>query len=103
MANRNRQQHIDRRNRLLKELSARLDRDRKLRYAQREFEMQRLMMGKGARSKIQAVEKVDDHKDDDEEDEDELDARRGKHRRRTPMNEEIYRPRVYKWRLERKK
>jgi U3 small nucleolar RNA-associated protein 11 len=66
--------------------------------------MQRLMMGKGARRKIQAVEKVDDVKDDDEEDEDEIDARKGKRRSRVrSMNEEIYRPRVYKWRLERKK
>jgi U3 small nucleolar RNA-associated protein 11 len=97
-------QHLDRRKHLLQELSARLDRDRKLRHAQREFEMQRLMMGKGARRKIQAVEKVDDHKDDDEEDQDEIDAQRGKRRSRAPsMNEEIYRPRVYKWRLERKK
>jgi len=97
-------EHTERRKRLLKELSARLDRDRKLRYAQREFEMQRLMMGKGARRKIQAVEKVDDVKDDDEEDEDEIDAQRGKRRNRVrSMNEEIYRPRVYKWRLERKK
>lgn len=98
-----RQQYFDRRKRLLTELSARLDRDRKLRSAQREFEMQRLMMGKGARQKIQGVEKVGDEKDD-EEDEDELDAQRGKRRNRAPsMNEEIYRPRVYKWRLERKK
>jgi U3 small nucleolar RNA-associated protein 11 len=97
------QHHLDNRKRLLSELSARLDRDRKLRYAQREFEMQRLMMGKGARRKIKGVEKVEGD-EDDEEDEDEIDARRGK-RRSLPrqIDEEAYRPRVYKWRLERKK
>ncbi|KAG7098973.1 hypothetical protein E1B28_000860, partial [Marasmius oreades] len=41
------------RTRLINELSARLTRDQQLRYAQREFELQRLMMGKGARKKIQ--------------------------------------------------
>ena len=97
------QRHLGNRKRLLKELSARLDRDRKLRYAQRELEMQRLMMGKGARRRIKGVEKVEGD-EDDEEDEDEIDARRGK-RRSLPrqIDEEAYRPRVYKWRLERKK
>lgn len=97
------QSHLDNRKRLLKELSARLDRDRKLRYAQREFEMQRLMMGKGARRKIKGIEKVEGD-DEEEEDEDEIDARRGK-RRSLPrrIDEEAYRPRVYKWRQERKK
>lgn len=102
--NESRQLHLETRKRLLKELSARLDRDRKLRYAQREFEMQRLMMGKGARRKIQGVEKVEGDKDDEEEDEDEIDAQRGKRRGRVlAIDEEAYRPRVYKWRLERKK
>jgi len=97
------QHHLDNRKRLLSKLSARLDRDRKLRYAQRELEMQRLMMGKGARRKITGVEKVEGD-EEDEEDEDEIDARRGK-RRSLPrqIDEEAYRPRVYKWRLERKK
>ena len=103
-SNESRRQHLDRRKFLLKELSARLDRDRKLRYAQREFEMQRLMMGKGARRKIQGVEKVGGDKGADEEDEDEIDAQRGKRGSRArSMDEATYRPRVYKWRLERKK
>jgi U3 small nucleolar RNA-associated protein 11 len=77
-------QHSDRRKRLWKELSARLDRDRKLRYAQRELEMQRL---------IQAVEKIDVVKDDDEEDEDEIEARKGKRRSRVrSMNEKVIDP-----------
>jgi len=36
---------------LLTELAARLARDKQLRYAERELEMQRLMMGKGSRRK----------------------------------------------------
>jgi len=90
------------RKRLLKELSARLFRDTQLRYTEREFEMQRQMMGKGARKKIAGVEAVEGA-DDDSEDEDEVDARRGK--RRAPVrkvDEKTYKPRVYKWRLERK-
>ncbi|KAK2461587.1 hypothetical protein APHAL10511_006050 [Amanita phalloides] len=89
------------RTRLLKELSARLVRDTQLRYAQREFEMQRLMMGKGARKKISAAEKVEG---DEEEDEDEIDARKGKRIQRTrKVDETLYKPRVYKWKLERKR
>ncbi|KAF7339278.1 hypothetical protein MSAN_02141300 [Mycena sanguinolenta] len=92
------------RKRLLKELYARLFRDTQLRYAEREFEMQRQMMGKGARKKIAGVESVGGG-DDDEEDEDEIDARRGK--RRAPAHKVVdpktYKPRVYKWRLERKR
>ncbi|KAG5654707.1 hypothetical protein H0H81_007463 [Sphagnurus paluster] len=90
------------RRRLLKELSARLVRDQQLRYAEREFEMQRLMMGKGARKKIKGAEKVEGDSDS-EEDEDEIDARKGKQRKAKAVNEETYRPRVYKWRLERKR
>ncbi|KAJ7193388.1 u3 small nucleolar RNA-associated protein 11 [Mycena pura] len=90
------------RTRLLKELSARLFRDMQLRYAEREFEMQKQLMGKGARRKIAGVEAVEGV--DDEEDEDELDARRGKRRAppRRAADEKTYKPRVYKWRLERK-
>ncbi|KAF8633030.1 hypothetical protein AX15_001620 [Amanita polypyramis BW_CC] len=92
------------RTRLLKELSARLVRDRQLRYTQREFEMQRVMMGKGARKKITGVEKVDEEDDDDEEDEDEIDARKGKQRKASrKVGEAAYKPRVYKWKLERKR
>ncbi|KAJ7246299.1 small-subunit processome [Mycena haematopus] len=91
------------RKRLLKELSARLFRDTQLRYAEREFEMQRQMMGKGARKKISGVEAVEGG-DEDEEDEDEIDARRGKRRApaRKVVDAKTYKPRVYKWRLERK-
>ncbi|KDR85414.1 hypothetical protein GALMADRAFT_359023 [Galerina marginata CBS 339.88] len=96
---------VEKRRRLLKELSARLDRDRQLRYAQREFEMQRQIMGKGGHKKILGVEKVEGGDEDDEENEDEIDARRGKRRPRPthPVDEATYRPRVYKWRLERKR
>lgn len=95
---------LDRRKRLVKELSARLGRDRQLRYAEREFEMQRKLMGKGARKKIKSIEKVGSQADEDEMDEDELDARKGKQRRITrTVDESTYRPRVYKWRLERKR
>lgn len=90
------------RTRLLKELSARLVRDTQLRYSQREFEMQRLMMGKGARKKIGAVEKIEG--DDEDEDEDEIDARKGRLRKSTrKVDEATYKPRVYKWKLERKR
>jgi len=87
----------------LKELSARLMRSRQLRYAQRELEMQRLMMGKGARKKISGVEKLEGDEEDEDEDEDEMDARRGKQRKPVrKVDETTYKPRVYKWRLERK-
>lgn len=95
----------EQRRKLLKELSARLERDRQLRYAEREFEMQRLLMGKGGKKKIQGVEKVEDDEDDDEETQDEIDARRGRRQKSAPkiVDETTYRPRIYKWRLERKR
>lgn len=92
----------DERKRLLKELAARLVRDQQLRYTQREFEMQRLMMGKGGRKKIMGAEKVEGDSDS-EEDEDEVDARKGKPRKASKTNNETYKPRVYKWHLERKR
>jgi len=89
--------------RLLKELAARLGRDKQLRYAEREFEMQRLMMGKGSRRKIMGVEKVEGD-DMDVEDEDEVDSRKGKRRPVVrKVDEANYKPRIYKWRLERKR
>ncbi|KAF5323594.1 hypothetical protein D9611_005703 [Ephemerocybe angulata] len=94
----------DIRRRLLKELSARLHRDLQLRYAQREFEMQRLMMGKGANQKIAATEKMGDEDEDSEDDLDALDARKGRKKERSKIvDEETYKPRVYKWKLERKR
>jgi len=89
--------------RLLKELSARLRRDTQLRYAQRELEMQRLLMGKGARTKIVGVEKANGGFES-EEDEDEIDARKGRRSKLVKkIDEELYKPRVYKWKMERKR
>ncbi|KAH9950901.1 small-subunit processome [Amylocystis lapponica] len=87
--------HQEHRTRLLKELSARLTRDKQLRYAERELEMQRLLMGKGAARKLSGVEKLGG---DDEDDSDEDAARRPK-----KVDEKTWKPRVYKWRVERKK
>lgn len=92
------------RTRLLKELSARLGRDTQLRYAEREFEMQRALMGKGGRQKLRGVEKVEGGDDDDMSDEDEKDDRRAtKFRGSKVVDEKTWKPRVYKWRLERKR
>lgn len=82
------------RTRLLKELSARLARDKQLRYAERELQMQRLLMGKGASRKMSGVERVDG----DDEDEDDDDTSRPK-----KVDEKTWKPRVYKWRVERKR
>ncbi|KAF8221666.1 small-subunit processome [Tricholoma matsutake] len=88
--------------RLLTELAARLARDKQLRYTERELEMQRLMMGKGGRKKLRGAEKVEG--DSQDEDEDVIDARKGKVGvQRSKVDEKMYRPRVYKWRLERKR
>ncbi|GJJ09774.1 hypothetical protein Clacol_003998 [Clathrus columnatus] len=90
------------RSQLLKELAARLKRDRNLRYAGRELEMQRLLMGKGASRKIRGTTLVEG--DEGKEDQDDLDARKGR-RRKAPVGLEpkVYHPRVYKWKAERKK
>ena len=69
-------------------------RDRQLRYAERELQMQRLLMGKGASRKISGVERVD-------EDEDEGDDDDGMPR--SKVDEKTWKPRVYKWRIERKR
>jgi len=101
----NSQSVATRRKKFLKELAARLLRDRQLRYVQREFEMQRLMMGKGARRKIQGREKVDDDESMDEDGDDALDARGGralKSSGKPKVDSETWKPRVYKWKLERK-
>ena len=70
--------------RLLKELSARLERDQQMRYAERELEMQKLLMGKGGSRKLRGVEEVKDDEDEDNK-------------------KKTYKPRVYKWRPERKR
>jgi len=61
-------------------------------------------MGKGGRRKLRGVEKVEGG-DEDSEDEDEMDDRRaGKGRGSTKVvDEKTWKPRVYKWRLERKR
>lgn len=76
-----------------------------LRYAERELEMQRLLMGKGRSRKLKGVERVDGKDDGSEEDEDALDARRGRGSgsKKGEVDEKLYRPRVYKWRAERKR
>jgi U3 small nucleolar RNA-associated protein 11 len=63
------------------------------------------MMGKGARQKITATEKMGDEDEDSEEDLDALDARGGKpsKSKAKTVNEDTYKPRVYKWKLERKR
>ncbi|KAJ3523811.1 hypothetical protein NM688_g8664 [Phlebia brevispora] len=84
------------RTRLLKELSARLARDKQLRYAERELEMQRLLMGKGGSRKLRGVEKVEEDGDSEEGESDE-------DRRPKKVDEKTWKPRVYKWKLERKR
>jgi U3 small nucleolar RNA-associated protein 11 len=87
---------------LLKELGARLEREKLLRYSERELELQRLLMGKGARQKLQSKERLDDAPD--EEDEDEIDSRKTrKSLPPKPVDEATYRPRVYKWKRQRQK
>jgi U3 small nucleolar RNA-associated protein 11 len=65
-----------------------------LRYAERELEMQRLMMGKGRCKKVKGVEKVEGSDDEDDD---------GGQPRRRGVEEKLYRPRVYRWRAERKR
>ncbi|OJA16224.1 hypothetical protein AZE42_00011 [Rhizopogon vesiculosus] len=93
------QLNVQNRKRLLKELAARLKRDTQLRYTQRELEMQRLLAGKGQRRKLHGVEEVgaEDNDDDDEADDESASKARSK------AEEKIYKPRVYKWRIERKR
>lgn len=59
--------------------------------------MQRLMMGKGARQKIQGTEKVEEANSDEEDDP------RFRKGGRKVVDEQAYKPRVYKWRRERKR
>ncbi|KAI0669767.1 u3 small nucleolar RNA-associated protein 11 [Trametes maxima] len=87
------EQAKEHRTRLLKELSARLVRDRHLRYAEREMEMQRALMSKGASRKVQGVERMEEDGDDDSEED----------RPAKKVDEKTWKPRVYKWRVERKR
>jgi len=87
------------RKRLLKELAARLKRDTQLRCTQRELEMQRLLAGKGGRRKLRGVEEVGaENKDEDEDEMDDTAASKA-----SKADEKTYKPRVYKWRIERKR
>ncbi|KAG1757806.1 u3 small nucleolar RNA-associated protein 11 [Suillus lakei] len=94
-----RQLNAQNRKRLLKELAARLKRDTQLRYTQRELEMQRLLAGKGGRRKLRGVEEVGAENND--EDEDEMDDAAAS--KQSKADEKTYKPRVYKWRIERKR
>lgn len=71
-----------------------------LRYAERELEMQKHLMGKGGSRKIQGVAKEEDAEKEDEEDEDASSTRR---RINPSTDPKTYKPRVYKWRAERKR
>jgi U3 small nucleolar RNA-associated protein 11 len=66
-----------------------------LRYTERELEMQRLLMGKGASRKLQGVEKVENEDVDDDKSDD--------GRRPKKVDEKAWKPRIYKWRVERKR
>jgi len=85
------------RRRLVQELSARMERDKQLRSAERELEMQRLLMGKGRTKKLKGVELVRDEGDEDD-DEDGEDGNRP-----ARSSGKTYKPRVYKWKAERKR
>ena len=74
-----------------------------LRYTERELEMQKLMMGKGGSKKLKGVERVDGT-EEGSEDEDAKDAGRGRRSRASKgIDDKAYKPRVYKWRAERKR
>jgi U3 small nucleolar RNA-associated protein 11 len=64
--------------------------------------MQRLLMGKGRSRKVRGLERVEG-KDEVSEDEDGLDGRGGRGSGSGSVDEKEYRPRVYKWRAERKR
>ncbi|KZV94152.1 small-subunit processome, partial [Exidia glandulosa HHB12029] len=96
------------RSQVIKELAARLTRDRSLKFAERELEMQKLLMGKGAAKKLRGLEK-DGAGKRDEDDEDDFDvpgkrSRKGKKQvKMTPEEEAAWKPRVYKWKFDRKR
>ncbi|KAF8560170.1 small-subunit processome [Imleria badia] len=81
---------------LLKELAARLVRDTQLSYALHELEMQRLLVGKGGRKKVRGAELVEEEDRDSADDEDNTP-------RKQKSDPSVYKPRVYKWRVERKR
>lgn len=93
----------------MQELKARLKRNTQLRYAQRELEMQRALMGKGGRRKISGVTLVENKPnaasdDDDARDESRLRKKvRKQAQTKIQVDEKTWKPRVYKWRFERKR
>ncbi|KAG8980005.1 hypothetical protein FRC05_007448 [Tulasnella sp. 425] len=90
------------RTKLLKELAARLERDKHLRYAQQELEMQRLTMaGKGSHRKIKEKEQLFD--EPDEQEAEEFTFRRKNRMPVVELGNEVYKPKVFKWRQERKR
>ncbi|KAG8862755.1 hypothetical protein FRB96_000765 [Tulasnella sp. 330] len=89
------------RSKLLKELAARLERDRHLRYAEQELQMQRLTMaGKGGHRKLRHQEQMFQGTG---EEEDEFTFRRKGQVPVMELGNEVYKPKVVKWRQERKK
>lgn len=75
----------------MQELRARLERDKHLRYALRELEMQRALMGKGASRKLRGPELIKPEGGSDEElDEDEQDALFGKKVKVKPKRESVF-------------
>jgi U3 small nucleolar RNA-associated protein 11 len=64
--------------------------------------MQRALMGKGGRRKLRGVEKVEGGGEADE-DEDAMDDRRSRKNKGEIVSEKTWKPRVYKWKLERKR
>jgi U3 small nucleolar RNA-associated protein 11 len=69
--------------------------------------MQRALMGKGGRRKLRRIEKVEGGDKDESEDEDAMDDQRsGKGKKRDGgkvVDEKTWKPRVYKWKLERRR
>lgn len=60
--------------------------------------MQKLLMSKGGSRKLKGVEKVGEGEEDDEEMDESEDERRPR-----KVDEKTWKPRVYKWKLERKR
>ncbi|CAE6386235.1 unnamed protein product [Rhizoctonia solani] len=84
---------------LLQELSARLKRDVVLRHTLRELELQKRLMTPGARTKIRGPERVEQ----DGEDEDGGSKKKRGEVKFAKQGDIDYKPRVYKWRSERKR
>lgn len=74
-----------------------------LRYAERELEMQKLLMGRGGSQKVRGVEKEDGEDEEEDEEDDDGDTRNTQAQGGLPSDAKVYKPRVYKWRAERKR